>query len=159
MDVKLLFVCLGNICRSPAAHGIMEKLITERGLQDQIGVDSAGTYAGHRGELPDARMRAHAAQRGLQLTHRSRPVISSDFEVFDMILAMDDTNYFNLMQMAPDLDAQEKIFRMMQFSQHSDIDHVPDPYYGGSDGFEQVLDLLEDACNGLLDNLLSSNKQ
>ena len=111
------------------------------------------TYAGHSGELPDSRMRAHASKRGYKLTHRSRPVSSQDFEEFDMIIAMDDSNYNNLKRLAPDLESEAKIYRMMDYSQSLDYDHVPDPYYSGAEGFEIVLDLLEDACGNLLKEL------
>ena len=150
---KILFVCLGNICRSPAAHGIMEGLIRDRGLEHLFEIDSAGTYGGHQGELPDHRMRAHARRRGFELTHRSRPVRSSDFEEFDLILAMDDRNYSNLRDMAPDPESEQKVHRMVDYSIHRTYDYVPDPYYSGADGFELVLDLLQDACAGLLDHL------
>ena len=153
---KILFVCLGNICRSPSAHGIMEGLVQQNGLTDKIEIDSAGTYGGHAGELPDSRMRAHAAKRGYKLTHRSRQVQTSDFEEFDLIIAMDDRNFANLKSLAPDLEAEAKIVRMMDFSDNIAYDHVPDPYYSGADGFELVLDLLEDACGNLLQNVRQS---
>ncbi|MBD5230779.1 MAG: low molecular weight phosphotyrosine protein phosphatase [Bacteroidales bacterium] len=152
--MKILFVCLGNICRSPAAEGIMQHLVEERGLQDAFTLDSAGTYAGHQGELPDKRMRVHAARRGYQLTHRSRPVRESDFFDFDLIIAMDDSNYHNLRRMAPTVEAEQKVVKMIDFCRrHPYYDAVPDPYYGGASGFELVLDLLEDATEGLLDSL------
>ncbi|MEG1616409.1 MAG: low molecular weight protein-tyrosine-phosphatase [Bacteroidales bacterium] len=154
MDTKLLFVCLGNICRSPSAQGIMEKLIDDRKMTSCISVDSAGTYGGHQGELPDSRMRAHARKRGYELTHRSRQVKRVDFETFDLIIAMDDRNYHDLMELAPDLESQAKIRRMVEFSDNLMHDHVPDPYYSGADGFELVLDILEDACKGLLEELI-----
>ncbi|MEG1188446.1 MAG: low molecular weight protein-tyrosine-phosphatase [Bacteroidales bacterium] len=154
---KILFVCLGNICRSPTAHGMMEHLIDRKGWSDFIEIDSAGTYGGHQGELPDHRMRAHARRRGLELTHRSRPVRPSDFESFDLIIAMDDRNYSDLRDMAPDLESEQKIRRMVEYSIHPTYDYIPDPYYSGSDGFELVLDLLEDACEGLLNQLSATN--
>ena len=106
---KVLFVCLGNICRSPAAHGIFAHVVRERGLQDVIEVDSAGTYGGHRGELPDRTMRNAAMYRGYALTHRSRQVSSLDFLDFDLIIAMDDQNYEDLMRLAPSVEATHKI--------------------------------------------------
>jgi len=148
--LSLLFVCLGNICRSPAADGIMHKRVEDEGLSDRITIDSAGTYGGHAGGLPDARMRQHAMRRGYELTHRARRVESSDFDRFDMILAMDDSNYDDLMRLAPDVASQKKIVRMVSFCTTTHWDHVPDPYYEGASGFEKVLDILEDACNGLL---------
>ena len=151
---KILYVCLGNICRSPSAHGVMEHIIKSNSLEDKITVDSAGTSAYHEGELPDPRMRAHAARRGYELTHRSRKVRASDFEEFDYIIGMDDSNISNLKAMAPDLESEAKIYRMTDFSIKPTLDHVPDPYYSGADGFELVLDLLEDSCEGLLNHLL-----
>lgn len=150
---KILFVCLGNICRSPAAHGMMEYLVEQKGWEELVEIDSAGTYGGHQGELPDHRMRAHARRRGLELAHRSRPVRPSDFEEFDLIIAMDDRNFSNLRDMAPDIESEQKIRRMVEFSKNPTYDYVPDPYYSGADGFELVLDLLEDACAGLIDTL------
>ena len=152
---KVLFVCLGNICRSPSANGIMESIVEKAGTEDLFLIDSAGTYGGHAGNLPDPRMRAHAAKRGYKLTHRSRQVRPSDFEEFDMIIAMDDRNFQNLKDMAPDLESEAKIRRMVEFSSTPTYDYVPDPYYSGADGFELVLDMLEDACQGLYDHLMN----
>jgi Protein-tyrosine-phosphatase len=154
---KIMFVCLGNICRSPAAQGIFERLIAQRKLEHAFDVDSAGLYGGHAGDLPDSRMRAHARRRGLELTHRSRQVRTSDFEYFDLIIAMDDRNYDDLRAMAPDLESEQKVVRMMDFSTHPSYDYVPDPYYTGADGFELVLDLLEDACSSLLERIVDEN--
>lgn len=150
---KLLFVCLGNICRSPTAEGIMIDLVKKAGLEHQIQIDSAGTYGGHAGELPDSRMRQHASRRGYNLISRSRQVRPMDFEEFDLILAMDDKNYQNLRDLAPDIESMNKVHRMVEFCQNSTLDYVPDPYYGGAEGFELVLDLLEDACEGLLNDV------
>ena len=141
---KVLFVCLGNICRSPAAHGIFEHVVREKGMEDRIEVDSAGTYSGHRGELPDRRMRNAAMYRGYALTHRSRPVSSLDFLDFDMIIAMDDQNYEDLMHLAPSVEATHK------------ISYVPDPYYMGAEGFQLVLDLLEEGCSNLYDEIIKA---
>lgn len=148
---KILFVCLGNICRSPAAEGILRDMAAREGRAAEFDIDSAGTYAGHAGELPDSRMREAAFARGYRLTHRSRPVCEDDFERFDMIVAMDDNNYHNLFRLAPSLQAREKIFRMAEFfTSAGDRSYVPDPYYEGRAGFEVVLDLLEDACAEIL---------
>lgn len=150
MKVKLLFVCLGNICRSPAAQGIMQELVNREGLTTLIEVDSAGTYGGHSGELPDSRMRAAALARGYDLCSHSRQIRSADFDDFDMIVVMDDSNYERVHRLVPSIGAREKIFRMSEFLTNHTIDHIPDPYYQGHRGFEQVLDLLEDGCRGLL---------
>ena len=149
---KILFVCLGNICRSPAAQGIMQQMIDNARLTDAYYLDSAGTYSGHAGDLPDKRMRVHATRRGYNLTHRARPVHESDFDDFDLIVAMDDSNLRTLRNMAPSVDDEKKVVRMTDYCRlHPYYDAVPDPYYEGASGFELVLDLLEDACQGLLD--------
>ncbi|MDR0824545.1 MAG: low molecular weight phosphotyrosine protein phosphatase [Prevotella sp.] len=147
---RALFVCLGNICRSPAAEGIFRKLVEDQGLSDIIKVDSAGTAGYHTGELPDSRMRQHGARRGYEFDSYSRMFVEEDFDYFDIILAMDDNNLRDIIRLAPDVESQKKVHRMVEFSQRYGHDHVPDPYYSGADGFELVLDLLEDACEGLL---------
>lgn len=154
--VKILFVCLGNICRSPSAEAIMKKIVEDAGLSDRITVDSAGMHGYHEGELPDSRMRMHGAGRGYKLISRSRPVKAADFYDFDLIIGMDDSNISALRSKAPDVESLEKIHRMMDYSTNKEFDHVPDPYYGGAAGFTLVLDLLEDACNGLLDSISST---
>lgn len=155
---RILFVCLGNICRSPAAHGIMQRIVDSNGMTDRFVIDSAGLYSGHKGQLPDPRMRAHAAKRGLELTHRARPVRESDFDDFDVIVAMDDSNFSALCDMAPTLDDKRKVVRMADYCRRIvGYDYVPDPYYEGASGFELVLDLLEDACAGLCDSLTGMN--
>lgn len=152
MIESILFVCLGNICRSPAAEEIMRQVALRAGFGGRLRTDSAGTYGGHAGELPDERMRGAAAARGYRLTHRSRRIAERDFEDFDMIVVMDDMNYEAVHRLAPSRMAAEKIFRMRDFfSRHSDWSHVPDPYYEGHDGFRLVLDLLEDGCEGILE--------
>lgn len=129
----------------------MRQLVEKAGCADAFEIDSAGILSYHRGELPDPRMRAHAARRGYQLTHRSRPVTTDDFLHFDLIVGMDDRNIDDLRDRAPSPEACRKIRRMTDYCRKfSYADHVPDPYYGGAEGFEQVLDLLEDACEGLL---------
>ena len=150
---RVLFVCLGNICRSSTAEEVMRTLIQKAGLEKEIEVDSAGILSVHRGELPDSRMRMHAARRGYELVHRSRPVNTDDFFEFDWIIGMDDRNIEDLKEKAPDVASQQKIRRMTDFCQQKVVDYVPDPYYGGAQGFENVLDILEDACVGLLDEL------
>ena len=115
METKILFVCLGNICRSPAADGIMRHIVRERGLGAEIAVDSAGTYAGHTGELPDARMRRAASRRGYDLTHRARQIREEDFGKFDLIVVMDDRNYEHVHRLAPSRADAARIFRMREF--------------------------------------------
>ncbi|MDE5997533.1 MAG: low molecular weight phosphotyrosine protein phosphatase [Muribaculaceae bacterium] len=154
-NTKILFVCLGNICRSPAAQGVMEKFIEEQGVANQFEIDSAGLYGGHAGDLPDHRMRVHAQRRGLNLTHRSRQVNESDFEKFDIIVAMDNSNYDRLRAMAPTTEDEKKVVKMADFfTLHPWADCVPDPYYDGAEGFENALDLIEDGCSTLLKSLL-----
>ena len=149
---KVLFVCLGNICRSPAAQGIFEDMVIKRGLEDKIYADSAGTYAGHRGELPDPRMRRAAAERGYNLTHRSRPITEDDFFDFDMIIVMDDSNYERVSRLAPERKYLDKLYRMAEFTtDFPDYTYVPDPYYEGAEGFYLVLNMLENGCSNLLD--------
>ena len=151
--MKILFVCLGNICRSSSAEEVMRTIIKREGLENQIEVDSAGILSCHEGELPDSRMRMHAYHRGYVLTHRSRPVCTEDFFEFDMILGMDDRNIQDLKDRAPSIETEKKIGRMTDYCRTKLVDYVPDPYYGGSQGFENVLDILEDACEGLLEAL------
>ena len=142
MMKKILFVCLGNICRSSTAEGVMLHLIKEAGLEKEFVIDSAGILSYHQGELPDSRMRAHAARRGYQLIHRSRPVRTEDFYNLDLIIGMDDRNIDDLKRKAPDLESVEKIHQMTEYSQNKLYDHVPDPYYSGAEGFELDIDLL-----------------
>ena len=132
----------------------MQSLVDSRGLHDEIYLDSAGTYGGHAGERADARMRRAAAARGINITHRSRQVREEDFERFDMLIAMDDNNYEALFRLAPDRAAQQKIFRFREFMRrHPQWSYVPDPYYEGHEGFELVLDLLEDGCEVIAEQL------
>lgn len=154
MKQKILFVCLGNICRSPAAHGVMEDLVQSRGLENRVEVDSAGTYGGHAGDLPDARMRSAASLRGYNLTHRARKFREEDFHLFDKIVVMDDMNYENVARLAPERVYLNKVFRFVEFcTHHPEWSYVPDPYYEGREGFELVLDLLEDGCMGLINQI------
>lgn len=156
---KILFVCLGNICRSPAAQGVFQHLVDARGLTGQFEIDSAGTIAVHRGELPDPRMRRHAARRGYELTHRSRPISRDDMERFDLIVAMDARNADDLRQLAATVEEARKVELIGPYIKgNSHYDYVPDPYYEGSEGFELVLDLLEDACVQLLDTITTKLK-
>lgn len=148
---KILFVCLGNICRSPAAEEIMRRQVEAVGRSDEFLLDSAGLIDYHQGEEADARMRAHAARRGYHITHLSRPVCYEDFFSFDLIVGMDDRNISRLRDLAPGLEEERKVVRMTDYCRLKVADHVPDPYYGGASGFENVLDILEDACAGLLE--------
>jgi protein-tyrosine phosphatase len=146
---RILFVCLGNICRSPTAEGVMRRLVRERGLEDEIEIDSAGTGGWHVGSPPDARATEAARRRGTELAGSARRFDPQrDFERFDLILAMDAENKHDLLALAPDEEARQKV-RMFR---PGDLD-VPDPYYGGDDGFEEVLDLVEEAASELLDEL------
>lgn len=154
---RILFVCLGNICRSVAAQHVFEANVAQRGLQARFMVDSAGTYGGHQGQRADERMRRAAARRGYNLTHRARQVSPADFEKFDLILAMDDYNLRTLHQLAPTLKDQQKVERMAAYlTRFTHYDHIPDPYYEGAEGFELVLDMLEDATAQLLRQLTES---
>ncbi len=147
---RILFVCLGNICRSPLAEAIMRQLLAEDPVaSSRIEVDSAGIGGWHQGELADPRMRAHAARRGIEMTHRARQVTDRDFDTFDLIIAMDDGNYEALRELAPTLEQQAKVVRMADYLEQMPWDHIPDPYYGGASGFELVLDLLTEACTCL----------
>ena len=159
--IRILFVCLGNICRSPAAEGIMRAVVESEGagVDDGTGVgrwviDSAGTGGWHVGDLPDRRMRIHARRRGYELEHICRQVRPSDFDNFDLIIGMDDNNVRNLRKMAPTVEAEAKVVPMIDFVDPGmGFDHIPDPYYDGADGFERVLTLLEDGCRRLYDTL------
>ncbi|AFY70440.1 protein tyrosine phosphatase [Thalassoporum mexicanum PCC 7367] len=153
MPQKLLFVCLGNICRSPSAENIMNELVAQAGLEKQIICDSAGTGAYHVGEPPDRRMSYAASQRGLQLKGRARQFVVDDFESFDRIFAMDRSNYQNILRLDPQGKYKDKVELICSYcSEHNDSE-VPDPYYGGDAGFDYVLDLLYDACGNLLSEL------
>lgn len=148
--IKVLFVCMGNICRSPTAHGVFAHLVAQANLQHVITVDSAGTHAYHIGEAPDRRSQQAASIRGIDLsTLKARKVIEPDFEEFDYILAMDQANLDTLRTIAPNItSARVQLF--MDYAQRWRVHEVPDPYYGGTQGFERVLDMVEDAAEGLL---------
>ena len=154
MKQKVLFVCLGNICRSPSAEAVFKGLVKNKGKANYFEIDSAGTYAYHKGEPADARMQRHAVKRGYNLTSISRPFDpDTDWDKFDYIVAMDYSNLNDLKEMARNENDLDKLYMMMNFAQRSDYTEVPDPYYGGDEGFELVLDLLEDAGEGLLEFL------
>ena len=148
--VRVLFVCLGNICRSPTAHGVFESLVRERGLQEQIQVDSCGTGDWHIGHAPDRRASEEAARRGYDLSHlRARQVQQRDFRDFDYILAMDKQNLADLRGLC-DGEHRGHLGLFLAFDPQSLVDEVPDPYYGGDEGFTRVLDMVEAASEGLL---------
>jgi protein-tyrosine phosphatase len=152
--VRLLFVCLGNICRSPTAEGVMRALVREAGLQERIALDSAGTGGWHVGESPDARATEAAGRRGIVLEGAARKVRPRDFEEFDLILAMDASNLRDLQRLAPDDEAREKVRLLREWDPTADGDlDVPDPYYGEPGGFDRVLDLVQAACTALLEQL------
>ncbi len=146
----VLFVCMGNICRSPTAQAVFRQRAAAAGLAQRVRIDSAGTHAALRGEAPDTRAQAHARQRGYAMhAFRSRPVTEGDFHRFDLLLAMDDDNLALLQSRCPPA-LQHRLRRLTDFCLRSHSPLVPDPYYGNAQGFENVLDLLEDACDGLL---------
>ena len=148
--VRVLFVCLGNICRSPMAQGVFARFVEEEGLEGSVEVDSAGTHAFHIGECPDQRACAAALKRGVDLSHqRARRVVRRDFEEFDYVLAMDRYNYAHLQSYCPD-EFGHKLRCVLEFAPQLAEREVPDPYYGGGSGFESVLDMLELAGQGLL---------
>jgi protein-tyrosine phosphatase len=157
MTIKLLFVCLGNICRSPSAEGIMNHLIVNRGLGDLIQCDSAGTSDYHVGAAPDLRMTQAARKSGITLAGRSRQFEILDFNTFDFILAMDQVNYQSLIMLDRTGQFQDKVRLICDFCQAFSDKDVPDPYYGGPDGFKHVIDLLTDACNGLLEYVIQNH--
>lgn len=151
---KILFICLGNICRSPAAEGLMREVVKAEGDSGRWIIDSAGIGGWHVGDLPDHRMRIHARRRGLDLTHHCRKVTQSDFFDFDIIIGMDSSNLSDLRRLAPNLETENKIVAMADFlTCLSHFDHIPDPYYDGAQGFETVLDLLTEATQNLYDTL------
>ncbi|KAL6858727.1 hypothetical protein ACP4OV_017729 [Aristida adscensionis] len=161
----VLFVCLGNICRSPAAEAVFRNLVSKRGLDTKFHIDSAGTIGYHEGNKADSRMRSASKKRGVEVTSISRPIKPSDFRDFDLILAMDRQNYEDILnaferwrhkEPLPD-SAPNKVKLMCSYCKRHTESEVPDPYYGGPQGFEKVLDLLEDACESLLDSIVAEN--
>jgi len=152
---KLLFICLGNICRSPAANAIMQKYVDEAGLSDKFEIDSAGIGPWHVGQLPDKRMREHGARRGYRIDHIARQFdATKDFDRFDYIVVMDEDNYRNITLQARNDDDRKKVIRMADyFIKWKGRTSVPDPYYGDGEDFELALDLIEDGCKGLLARL------
>ena len=156
MVKKILFVCLGNICRSPAAEAVFKQKIKDRDLEKLFVVDSAGTGGWHVGNLADPRMRETALSRGIELTSRSRKIEESDLYEFDHILVMDHANLDAVKSLIQDNKnpVNSKIKLILSYSKNPQLDEVPDPYYGGQNGFDQVIDLLDDAMDGLIDSLM-----
>lgn len=152
--IKVLFVCMGNICRSPTAHGVFEQRVKERALDDHILVDSAGTHAYHVGEQPDRRSQATALARGCDLSYqRARKVTVQDFDEFDFVLAMDQSNLSDLHGLASPQQRQ-RIALFLDYAERWEEREVPDPYYGGSRGFDRVFDMVDDAAEGLLAHIM-----
>ncbi len=156
---RLLFVCLGNICRSPTAEGVMRHLLKRNDLQAALEVDSAGTGDWHVGEPPDQRSAAVGARRGMPLSGKARQVTAADFQRFDLLLAMDRSNHQNLLAMAPTPEARDKVHLLRDFDSAGQrgLD-VPDPYYGGPEGFDAVFDICVAACEGLLLHLQNKDR-
>jgi low molecular weight protein-tyrosine phosphatase len=151
--INVLFVCMGNICRSPSGEAVMNKYIKRSGLSNEIECDSAGTIAHHEGDLADARMKRHALKRGYRLISIARRFRNADFETFDYIIAMDRSNYNDLKSFDSNENYANKIFMMTDFAKNGLYNEVPDPYYGGPEGFEEVLNILEESCEGLLEEI------
>jgi len=152
--IKVLFVCMGNICRSPTAEGVFTHLVQEAGLSDRIEIDSAGTHSYHIGKTPDQRAQAAALQRGFDLSQlRGRQACTEDFVQFDYILAMDRDNVSNLKLIRPKSDCSSKLSLFLEFAEQATESEVPDPYYGQGQGFEHVLDLVQQASAGLLEHI------
>ena len=149
---KILFVCLGNICRSACAETVFNKQAEKAGLKD-VEADSAGISSYHKGECADPRMRKAAHERGYEITTVSRPIKPGDFKEYDMIIGMDDDNVEDLKNRATNKEDYHKIYRMVDFCKVFSEDKVPDPYYGGDEGFGTVIDIIEDACQGLISAL------
>ena len=149
--IKLLFVCLGNICRSPSAENLMRHLLTQKNLLDKFELDSAGTSSYHIGSPPDSRMRAAARKRNIELKGKARQIEDFDLDYYDLILAMDKSNYQNIKYLDRKGKYHHKIKMMCDFASQYNDTEVPDPYYGGESGFDYVIDLLLDACDGLLE--------
>lgn len=157
LQIRILFICLGNICRSPAAEGLLDETVRANHDQHRWIIDSAGIGDYHVGDLPDSRMRSHALRRGLRLSHICRQVRESDFDNFDLVIGMDASNLSRLRALAPTPEALGKILPMAAFfGSYSRFDHVPDPYYDGAEGFELVLDILTEATRNLYDTVTAT---
>ena len=158
MKERILFVCLGNICRSPAADGIMKAQVNRRGLDHLFEIDSCGIGAWHVGQLPDSRMRCHGHAHGYRFDHRARQICKDDFSRFDRIIVMDNDNYRAVTSLAPDSTYINKVEMISRYLRHhKGQPTVPDPYYGNDRDFELVIELLEDACEGIIDHILAKH--
>lgn len=154
---RILFICLGNICRSPMAEGVFRRVVEERGLSDRFEIDSAGLGNWHEGQPPDARAQAAASLRSIDISGQcARQVRSDDFARFDLLLAMDRANYVELQRLAP-REASAKVRHFLDFASDADTKDVPDPFFGGQEGFDHALDLIEAAAEGLLASLLTED--
>jgi protein-tyrosine phosphatase len=153
MKKNILFVCLGNICRSPSAESVFKKIVSTKNISHNFYIDSAGTSACHIGEKADSRMRETASKRNIDITSRSRQFTHKDYENFDYIIAMDDSNMLNILALAQTQADHSKVSKMTDYASTKQHNHIPDPYYGGNTGFELVMDLLDDCCNGLLKSI------
>ena len=151
---RILFVCMGNICRSPAGEGVLLHLIKNKGVADKIICDSAGTIGYHEGHPPDSRMQLAARKRGIHLPSRARQIKRTDLDTFDLILTMDEENYRSVHALAQKEAQRAKIRRFCEFCTRHEDSEVPDPYYGGEHGFEHVLNLMEDGCEQVLNEAL-----
>lgn len=158
MHVRILFVCLGNICRSPTAEGVMRHLLEAESLHDRVSVDSAGTGSWHVGNAPDRRARAEGTRRGVEISGASRQVQMEDFDEFDLLVAMDADNAAHLRAIAPSPEAAARVVMLRAYDPETPHGpDVPDPYYGGDDGFADVFELVEASCQGLIDELRTTH--
>ena len=157
--IKVIFVCMGNICRSPSGEAVMNSIIEKAGLSDKIQSDSAGTIGYHEGEPADSRMKRHAIKRGYNLTSIARQFRYNDFRDFDYIVAMDRSNYSDIIAQDSTDEYLHKVSMMTDYCTNHENTEVPDPYYGGTEGFEHVLDLLEDACEGLIKKIKNEHPE
>jgi protein-tyrosine phosphatase len=155
---RILFVCMGNICRSPAAEIVFRKMVGDAGLADDFEIDSAGTIGFHKGKPPDARMAAHLAKNGFKVEGRSRQLTASDLRDFDLILTMDEENFADALALDRTGEFRHKVKPFADFLTEHDEPRIPDPYYGGDAGFAHVIELLEDGCAELLDRLSDDGK-
>ena len=158
-NARVLFVCMGNICRSPTGEGVFQKLVVDRGLEDRIEIDSAGTISYHAGDRADPRMRTAAAQRGYPLGSRARQIVADDIARFHLIIAMDRENLRDIRRLVAQGQPSKHVKLLSEFLPKGSPSDVPDPYYGGPSGFDQVIDMIEEACPRILDYLLGRSGQ